>query len=95
MFSETLQVKRLTWESKKILFSPNVPRRRKRFICGKLGINATNNLGRYLGFPLLQQGKPSTAFNFVVKKIQSKLAGWKTKLLSKAKNLCLSKQQLP
>ena len=86
---------KVNMQKSKILFSPNVPRIRKRFICGKLGINATNNLGRYLGFPLLQQGKPSTAFNFVVKKIQSKLARWKTKLLSKAKNLCLSKQQLP
>ena len=37
----------------KILFSPNVSRRWKRYICRKMGMTATNNLGRYLGFPLL------------------------------------------
>lgn len=71
----------------KILFSPNVTRRRKRNICKRLGMSTTNNLGKYLGFPIIHQGRVGNAYNFVVNKIQSKLAGWKSKLLSKAGKL--------
>lgn len=50
-------------------------------------MSATNNLGKYLGFPIIHQGRVGNAYNFVVNKIQSKLAGWKSKLLSKAGKL--------
>ena len=73
----------------KILFSPNVPRRRKRFICRKLGMTSTNNLGRYLGFPLLTQGRAGDAYYFIVERVQNKLAGWRTTLLSRAGKLVL------
>ena len=75
----------------RILFSPNVARRRRRRLCNKMGIYETSDLGRYLGFPLLQQGRNSNAFNFVAKKIQAKLAGWKSRLLSRAGRLVLVK----
>ena len=52
---------------------------------------ATQNLGRYLGFPLLHQGRNGNAFNFVIERIQNKLAGWRSKLLSKAGKLILVK----
>ena len=78
-------------EKSKILFSSNVTRRRKRSICGKLGIHATTNLGRYLGFPILQQSRAGAAYNFVVEKTQNKFALWKTKLLSRARKLVLAK----
>ena len=71
----------------RILFSPNVSRRCKRSICRKLGINATENLGRYLGFPLIYQGRNGDAFNFLIDKVQKKLSGWKAKFLSKARKL--------
>ena len=73
------------------LFSPNVTRRRKRRICRRLGMSATNNLGKYLGFPIIHQGRVGNAYSFVVNKIQSKLVGRKTKLLSKAGKLVLAK----
>ena len=75
----------------RIFFSPNVTRRRKRSVCKRLGINATNNLGKYLGFPIIHQGKVGSAFNFVMEKVQSKLSGWKTKLLPRAGKLVLAK----
>lgn len=73
----------------RIFFSSNVSRRRKRQLCRKMGIEATKNLGRYLGFPLLNQGRNGNAFNFVMERIQSKLAGWKTKLFSPAGRMVL------
>ena len=74
-----------------IFFSPNVFGRKKNTICRKLGMVATQNLGRYLGFPLPHQGRNGDAFNFVIEKVQNKLAGWQSKLLSKAGKLVLVK----
>ena len=37
----------------RIYFSPNVTGRKKNAICRKFGMVAIQNLGRYLGFPLL------------------------------------------
>ena len=75
----------------KILFSSNVAGRRKRSICRSLGITATTNLGNYLGFPIIHQGRSSSAYNFVINKVQSKLAGWRAKLLSRAGRMVLIK----
>lgn len=58
----------------RIYFSPNVTRRCKRNICKEMGINAINNLDRYLGFPIIHQGRFDNAFNFVLEKFQAKLA---------------------
>lgn len=78
----------------RVFFSPNVIARRKRNLCQRLGIIATNNLGKYLGFPIIHQGRVGSAFNFIMEKVQSKLIGWKTKLLSRAGRIVLSKQLL-
>ena len=75
----------------RVFFSPNVTARRKRTMCRRLGILATNNLGRYLGFPIIHKGRVGNAFNFVLDKVQSKLARWKSRLLSKAGKLVLAK----
>ena len=56
-----------------------------------MGIYETSDLGRYLGFPFLQQGRNGNAFNFVAKKIQAKLAEWKSRLLSRVGRLVLIK----
>ena len=53
----------------RIFFSPNVIGRKKNTICRKLGMVATQNLGRYLGFPLLHQGRNGNAFNFVIERV--------------------------
>ena len=75
----------------KVLFSPNVACRRKRNICRRLGIAATTNLGNYLGFPIIHQGRAGSAYNFVVNKIQSKLARWRANLLSRVGRMVLAK----
>ena len=50
----------------KIIFSSNVTNRRVRGIYRRLGIAATTNLGKYLGFPIIHQGRVGNAYNFVV-----------------------------
>ena len=75
----------------RIFFSPNVTGRKKNTIFKKLGMVATQNLGRYLCFPLLHQGRNGNAFNFLIERVQNKLAGWQSKLLSEAGKLVLVK----
>ena len=82
---------KINYEKSRVFFSPNVTTRRKRGVCRRLGIMATSILGRYLGFPIIHKGRMGRAFNFILDKVQSKLAGWKTKLLSRAGRLVLVK----
>ena len=48
---------KINYGKSRVFFSPNVTARRKRGVCRRLGIMATNNLGRYLGFPIIHKGK--------------------------------------
>ena len=69
-------------EKSRVYFSPNVPESTKDNICETLGIQATLQLGKYLGFPLKHRETGRNQYNFVVDRLISKLAGWKSKLLS-------------
>ena len=55
-----------------------------------LGFSSTSNLGKYLGFLLKHLGATSQDFNFVIERVQNKLQGWKSKLLSMAGRVVLS-----
>lgn len=82
---------KVNYGKSRVFFSPNVTSRRKRTMCRRLGIMATNNIVRYLGFPIIHKGRIGNAFNFILDKVQSKLAGWKARLLSRAGRLVLAK----
>ena len=47
-----------------------------------MGVSETNNIGKYLGFPLKHQGVPRNPYKFIVERVMNKLAGWKAKFLS-------------
>ena len=66
----------------KVYFSQNVSEDLKSSLCDILGFHSTTNLGKYLGFPLKHVGFTSQEYNFIIEKVQSKLAGWKANLLS-------------
>ena len=74
-----------------MFFSPNILEETKEELVQLLGINETSNLGKYLGFPILHKGRRRNDFQFVVERVQAKLAGWKTKCLSPACRLVLIK----
>ena len=75
----------------KVFFSPNIPEETKEDLVLLLGINETSNLGKYLSFPILHKGRRRNDFQFMVERVQVKLAGWKTKCLSLASRLVLIK----
>ena len=66
---------KVSMEKSRIYFSPSVQPEIKSGICSRLGIQATTNIGNYLGFPINHRGVPRNRMNFIVEKVMSKLAG--------------------
>ncbi|MBA0722073.1 hypothetical protein Golax_009555 [Gossypium laxum] len=58
---------------------------------GGLGFSHVDNLGKYLGVPLLHQRVTKETFQYIVDNMRKKLAGWKSKLLSLADRITLAK----
>lgn len=50
----------------------------------------TNNIGKYLGFPLLTGRVNKSDFAYILDKINSRLAGWKRKLLNRVARVTLA-----
>uniref|UniRef100_A0A2N9IBY2 Reverse transcriptase domain-containing protein n=1 Tax=Fagus sylvatica TaxID=28930 RepID=A0A2N9IBY2_FAGSY len=73
----------------KIFFSPNTTPALRLKVVSTLGISETSDLGKYLGFPLKSSGRNSRDFNFIIEKVQAKLASWKANLLSPAGRVVL------
>ena len=82
---------KVSMEKSRIYFSPSVQPEIKSGICSRLGIQATTNIGNYLGFPINHRGVPRNKMNFIVEKVMSKLAGWKARFLSFAGRAVLVK----
>ena len=73
---------KVSLEKSRIYFSPNVQEGVKEEICSNLGIQATTNISKYLGFPIKHKGAARNRVNFVVERVLNKLSGWKAKFLS-------------
>lgn len=78
----------------KIFFSNNVTRGRVERISRESGIEATKDLGKYLGMPILQKRINKDTFGEVLEKVASRLAGWKKQTLSLAGRVTLTKAVL-
>lgn len=55
-----------------------------------IGYRHNYNLGKYLGFPILAGCVTKSDFAYIIDKIDSRLAGWKSKLLNKAGKITLA-----
>ncbi|CAN1805656.1 Putative ribonuclease H protein At1g65750 [Linum perenne] len=71
-------------EKSKIFFSRNVDRRVSQQVCNVLKINPTQNLEKYLGVPLIHGRNSKQLYQYLIERIDKKLAGWKLKSLSTA-----------
>ena len=81
----------MSLEKSRIYFSPNVQEGVKEEICSNLGIQATTNINKYLGFPIKHRGAARNRLYFVVERVLNKLSGWKAKFLSFARRFVLVK----
>ena len=82
---------KISTDKSRIYFSSNVSDELKEEISERLGIRETNNIGKYLEFPLKHRGVPRNPYNFIMEKVMNKLAGWKVKYLSFAGQAVLIK----
>lgn len=81
-------------EKSKIFFSHNVSRVRAKQISDESGIKVTHDLGKYLGMPILQKRLNKDTFGDVFERVSSRLAGWKSCVLSLAGRITLTKAVL-
>lgn len=82
----------------RIFFSSNVDESTKSRICQLSGFQITDDLGKYLGIPILYKKVNRRSFQFVIDKVDQRLSNWKAKTLSLAGRLTLCKlvvQALP
>jgi hypothetical protein len=56
-----------------------------------LEFRQTTNIEKYLGFPLLSGRVKNSNFSFILDRINTRLAGWKGKLLSTADRVTLAR----
>ncbi|CAN1754104.1 Putative ribonuclease H protein At1g65750 [Linum perenne] len=69
-------------------------RRLSRDVSNLLGIAATQDLGRYLGVPLLHGRVKHSTYDYILSRLDVKLAGWKANNLSLAGRVTLASSVL-
>ncbi|CAL1375573.1 unnamed protein product [Linum trigynum] len=73
-----------------VFFSKNTMESVKKRISDMLGIKQTNNLGRYLGVPVIHGRVSKDTYKFILEKIDQRLSGWKARSLSLAGRVTLA-----
>lgn len=81
-------------EKSKIFFSDNVSAQLAQAISNWSGFTKTNNLGKYMGVPLLHNKVSILIYSYVLEKIQERLFGWKVDRLSMAGRVTFCKAVL-
>lgn len=81
---------KVNYSKSRAMCSRHVPRIRKEELARISSINIVNDLGTYLGFPLVIGRVTKNTYDIIVEKIQRRLASWKGKLLNRAGKLCLA-----
>lgn len=90
----TASGQKVSLEKSKIFFSGNVTRELATSISEVSGIQATCDMGKYLGMPILQKRINKETFGEVIERMTSRLAGWKNRVLSFAGRVTLTKAVL-
>ncbi|CAN1182979.1 Putative ribonuclease H protein At1g65750 [Linum perenne] len=71
-------------EKSRLYFSKNTKRDISQSICSTLEIPATQDLGRYLGVPIVHGRNSKELYQYLLERLDQKLSGWKSKSLSAA-----------
>ncbi|CAN1762732.1 Putative ribonuclease H protein At1g65750 [Linum perenne] len=81
-------------EKSRVFFYKNIPQSKATAISSILGINATQDLGRYLGVPVLHGKDTKHTYSYLLDRMDNKLAGWKADNLSLAGRVTLASSVL-
>ncbi|GAU10423.1 hypothetical protein TSUD_421820 [Trifolium subterraneum] len=79
----------------RVFFSRNIAEQNALMLSQGLGIEQTNDLGIYLGAPMLHQRASRNSYSFILDKMRKKLTSWKTNNLSFAGRITLAQSSLP
>lgn len=77
-----------------IFFSKNVDGAIKNHLACLSGFKLTEDLGKYLGVPIIHERVSRRSFQFILQKVDQRLSSWKAKTLSFAGRLTLTKSVL-
>ena len=88
-----LSEQKVSAKKSRVFFSPNLAQHHREELYNILNFQSTPSLGKYLGFPIKHNSIPQD-FWVVVERIQNRLAGWKTHLLSFAGRFVLTQTTL-
>ncbi|CAN1848775.1 Putative ribonuclease H protein At1g65750 [Linum perenne] len=77
-------------EKSRVYFSKNTTSPVRRSTCRLLGIAETQDLGRYLGVPVLHGRISKNTYEYIIERIDQKLDGWKRNSLSLAGRVTLA-----
>ncbi|KAL6218936.1 hypothetical protein ACLB2K_012143 [Fragaria x ananassa] len=72
----------VSFQKSMLYCSPNTSKKMARKISRICGSALTDNLGKYLGMPLIHSTVTKKTYRPIVEKVQSKLVGWKSKTLN-------------
>ncbi|GMJ08752.1 hypothetical protein HRI_004544400 [Hibiscus trionum] len=77
-----------------IFFSHNIHASLREDISGAFGFQCVDDLGRYLGVPLLHGRITKNTYRYLIQRVADKLTGWKARMLSFAGRIVLAKSVL-
>ena len=80
----TIWGQKVNYGKSKLFFSTHTSEANATMAKRELGMECTNDFGKYLGVPIISDGRNKKAFSLIVKKIRPKLLGWKSRFLSMA-----------
>ena len=75
---------KVSFDKSRVYFSENTNLELRDSICTELQMEATSDLGKYLGVPTIHGRSTKGDYQYLVDRVNSKLAGWKAKTLSLA-----------
>lgn len=85
---------KLNLQKSKIIFSQNYSIDMANQCSTSLNIPASTTFGNYLGLPMFHSRPIHNDFQYIVDRMQNKLAGWKTKMFNMAGRTILAKATL-
>ena len=74
----------MNYGKSKLFFSTHTSEANATMAEKELGMDHTNNFGKYLGVTIISDGRNKRAFSLIVEKIPAKLLGWKSNSFSMA-----------
>ncbi|CAN1801902.1 Putative ribonuclease H protein At1g65750 [Linum perenne] len=77
-------------EKSRVFFSKNATTAFRRRACNHLGVHETQDLGRYLGVPIIHGRITKETYGFILDRMRKKLDGWKCNTLSLAGRVTLA-----